>query len=85
MVRSWAHNDGVTISVRDHGLGMPGDFLTKVFERYERYESDATSKIIGTGLGLPISKQIIELHRGRIWVDSAQGKGSEFSFWVPTG
>ena len=55
--------------------GMPAEFLTKVFERYERYESDATSKIIGTGLGLPISKQIIELHRGRIWVDSAEGKG----------
>ena len=82
MVRSWRHNEGVTVSVRDRGLGMPAEFLTKVFERYERYE---TSKIIGTGLGLPISKQIIELHRGRIWVDSAEGMGSEFSFWVPTG
>ena len=85
MLRSWRHNEGVTVSVRDRGLGMPGDFLTKVFERYERYESDATRRIIGTGLGLPISKQIIELHRGRIWVDSAEGKGSEFSFWMPIG
>ena len=74
---------GVKVSVRDQGLGMPEEFLQKVFERYERYESSSTKSIMGTGLGLPISRQIVELHRGRIWVESKEGVGSVFNFWLP--
>jgi PAS domain S-box-containing protein len=74
---------GVTVSVLDHGLGIPASFLPKLFQRYERYENTATDRIIGTGLGLPITRQIIELHNGKIWVVSSEGVGSEFHFTIP--
>jgi len=81
----WSSHDfsTVTVSVRDHGMGIPAEHLDKVFQRYERFGRDATTKIMGTGLGLPISRQIIELHKGRIWVESKEGEGSTFSFSIP--
>jgi signal transduction histidine kinase len=82
-VRSLLAEDGVTVSVLDHGLGMPASFLPRLFQRYERYENTATDRIIGTGLGLPIARQIIEMHAGRIWAESTEGVGSEFHFTIP--
>jgi PAS domain S-box-containing protein len=73
----------VTVAVTDHGMGIPAEHLDKVFQRYERFGRDATTKIMGTGLGLPISRQIVELHKGKIWVESEEGKGSTFSFSIP--
>jgi len=69
--------------VLDHGLGIPADFVQKLFGRYERYEDKTKAKIIGTGLGLAITRQIVEMHGGKIWVDSTVGAGSEFHFTVP--
>ena len=74
----------VTVSVRDHGLGIPASFLPRLFQRYERYENTATDRIIGTGLGLPIARQIVEMHNGRIWAESTEGAGSVFHFSIPT-
>jgi signal transduction histidine kinase len=71
------------ISVADQGDGIPADFLPKVFERFERYEASATSRIIGTGLGLPIAHQIVEAHGGQMWVESKVGEGSTFYFTIP--
>ena len=71
------------VSVADEGEGMPADFLPKVFERFERYEGNASSRVIGTGLGLPIAFQIVEAHGGRMWVESTVGKGSTFHFTLP--
>ena len=74
---------GLSIAVEDQGLGIPADFLGRVFERYERYESSATDRIIGTGLGLPIAHQILEMHGGSIAVDSREGRGSVFTIHLP--
>ena len=71
------------ISVKDHGMGIPEDALEKVFERYSRIESGATRHIQGTGLGLPIVRQIVDMHGGRAWVESTLGRGSDFQFTLP--
>ena len=68
--------------MRDHGVGIAPDFVTRLFNRYERYEK-TSGKVIGTGLGLAIAKQIVELQGGRIWVESTVGEGSEFHFTLP--
>ncbi len=76
-------NGAVDVSIRDHGVGIPADFVDRLFGRFERYEM-SPSKVIGTGLGLAIARQIIEMHRGKIWVESAEGGGSVFHFTIPT-
>ena len=71
------------ITVRDPGIGIPQDELARIFERFYRVDNSNTRKIGGTGLGLAITKALIELHGGRIWVESAPGEGSSFSFTLP--
>jgi PAS domain S-box-containing protein len=83
LVRSSHDFSTVKVAITDKGMGIPAEHLDKVFQRYERFGRDATTKIMGTGLGLPISRQIIELHKGKIWVESEEGKGSTFSFSIP--
>lgn len=73
----------IQVSVRDQGLGIPPEFIDKLFERYERFETKLTSAVVGTGLGLVIARRIVEGHGGRIWVDSKVGAGSEFHFTIP--
>ena len=75
--------DELHISVKDHGMGIPADALEKVFERYSRIESGATRHIQGTGLGLPIVRQIVDMHGGRAWVESTLGTGSDVQFTLP--
>ena len=76
-------NDGfVEVSVRDRGVGIAPEFAKRLFSRYERYEK-TSNKIIGTGLGLAIARQIVEMHGGRIWLDSTVGAGSDFRFTLP--
>jgi PAS domain S-box-containing protein len=75
-------NGAVDVSVTDHGVGIPADFIDRLFGRFERYEK-SPSKVIGTGLGLAIARQIVEMHRGKIWVESAEGTGSVFHFTIP--
>jgi len=71
------------VSVTDTGLGIPTDEIEHVFERFRRVRSGAAQSIPGTGLGLTIVKQIVEMHGGKIWVESAVGHGSAFHFTVP--
>ncbi|MDZ8262138.1 PAS domain S-box protein [Nostoc sp. ChiQUE01b] len=77
-------NDGVCISVIDTGIGIAPEDQPKVFEKFRQVGDTLTDKPKGTGLGLPICKQIVEHHGGRIWVESEPGKGSVFSFIIPT-
>ncbi|MFQ6130581.1 MAG: ATP-binding protein [Armatimonadota bacterium] len=77
-------SDGeVAVSVTDPGVGMTEEELGTIFERYARVETRGTRKIRGTGLGLFLCKQLVELHRGNITVDSQLGQGSTFTFTLP--
>jgi PAS domain S-box-containing protein len=82
-VKSRLDGSFVEVSVKDQGLGIPAEFIGRLFGRYERYEDTHAGKIIGTGLGLAITRQIVEMHGGKISVDSTVGNGSEFKFTVP--
>jgi signal transduction histidine kinase/CheY-like chemotaxis protein len=73
----------IVVSVIDTGLGIAPSDQPKVFERFKQVGDTLTDKPKGTGLGLPICKEIVEHHGGRIWVESAIGKGSTFSFSLP--
>jgi signal transduction histidine kinase len=70
------------VSVADNGSGIPEDELPVIFERF-RQGSGGHEKPVGTGLGLPISRRIIEHLGGRIWAESAPEKGATFSFILP--
>jgi signal transduction histidine kinase len=77
-------NDGVIrVSVSDQGFGIQPRDLARVFSRFERIETELSKKVAGTGLGMPISKEIIELHQGKMWVESSFGLGSTFFFELP--
>jgi PAS domain S-box-containing protein len=73
----------IEIGVRDTGPGIAPKDFQKLFEKFSRVESQALQGISGTGLGLTIAKEIVELHGGRIWVESEEGKGTYFAFELP--
>jgi signal transduction histidine kinase len=77
-------SDGsVEISVSDTGIGISPEDQTKIFEEFRQVGSDYAHKTEGTGLGLTLAKKFVELHGGKIWVESEVGKGSTFSFTLP--
>jgi signal transduction histidine kinase len=73
----------VHLTVRDHGMGIPADKLDSIWERFGRVESDKTRGIQGTGLGLPIVKQIVAMHGGSVWAESEIGRGTVFHVLLP--
>ena len=76
--------DGVVeISVSDTGVGIAPEDQPKIFEEFRQVGSDYTHKVEGTGLGLTLAKKFVELHGGKIWVESEVGKGSKFTFTLP--
>lgn len=75
--------DYVTVSVIDDGIGIPSKDLPHVFERFYQVESHLTREHAGMGLGLSVAKVMIEMHGGRIWAESTEGKGSNFTFLLP--
>ncbi|MFZ6007179.1 MAG: sensor histidine kinase, partial [Nitrospirota bacterium] len=75
----------VEITVWDTGIGIAKGDMERLFQPFQQLEASLTKKYEGTGLGLHLSKKIVELHGGRIWVESEVGKGSRFSFTIPIG
>ena len=73
----------VTITVTDHGMGIAADQLEKIFDRYSRIDTTQTRSIQGTGLGLPIVRQIVQLSEGTVWATSELGQGSVFHIQLP--
>jgi signal transduction histidine kinase len=72
-----------TVAVRDTGPGIAESDQAKIFEEFQQADNSSTRQKGGTGLGLAIAKRIIEMHGGRLWVESSLGEGSTFSFTVP--
>ncbi len=76
--------DTSIVYVKDTGTGIPEDKLEHIFEKFYQVDGSSTRKFGGNGLGLAIAKNIIDLHDGKIWVESEPGKGSTFYFSVPS-
>jgi signal transduction histidine kinase len=83
-VMAKAINGRFNVSVTDTGPGIPVDHQMRIFEQFHQVDSSNTKAKGGTGLGLAIAKQIVEMHGGRIWVESTVGKGSTFQMELPT-
>ncbi|MCR4442413.1 MAG: ATP-binding protein [Peptococcaceae bacterium] len=75
--------DMVKVSVIDHGIGIDPEYYEAIFERFYRINHAAGKEAGGSGLGLSISKGIVEAHGGRLWVASNKGQGSQFDFTIP--
>jgi GAF domain-containing protein len=82
-VKAAASNGAYTISVRDTGPGIAEADQAKIFDEFQQADSTQTKAKGGTGLGLSIAKRIVEMHGGKLWVESSLGAGSTFSFTVP--
>lgn len=75
----------VLVEVSDTGIGIPADALDRIFDKYYRVPDESGHRPEGTGLGLHIARQIVELHGGRIWAESELGQGSIFRVTLPCG
>ena len=75
--------DDVHVSVSDTGIGIARDQQERIFEAFQRGGRTPSASAEGTGLGLTLSKQLVDLHGGRLWMESEPGVGSTFSFSIP--
>jgi signal transduction histidine kinase len=80
------HNkvDSVEISVKDTGIGIESDFLDVIFERFKQVDKSLSRNAEGSGIGLCLVKSIVELHGGRVNLESELGKGSKFTIELPS-
>lgn len=80
------NEDGLTISVKDTGIGIPADQIDSVFDRFAQVDSSTTRKYEGTGIGLSLAQEMVQLHEGRIWAESeGEGLGTTMFVWLPNG
>jgi signal transduction histidine kinase len=83
VVRGMVRGDEVAVSVADQGVGIAPEHLNRLFEKFFRAKSILGRHVVGSGLGLPISRTIVEEHGGRIWAESQLGQGSTLYFTLP--
>jgi len=79
-VTSMPADAGVEVVVRDEGVGVRAEFDNRLFGQDDLYASNPIRRVVGTGLGLGIARQVVEMHGGRFWVERLEGQGSEFHF-----
>ena len=82
-VRAWPSDSQVLVSISDTGAGIPPEDQERIFQRFEQGTLENGRRPNGAGLGLALSKEFVEMHGGRIWVESEVGKGSAFTFTLP--
>lgn len=82
-VNAYEERGNARVDIIDTGIGIPSEDLERIFEKFYRSPNSRQEATQGTGLGLPIAKSLIELHEGRIAVESEVGSGSTFSVWIP--
>jgi signal transduction histidine kinase len=85
MLREEGAAERVVLSVRDHGIGIPTQQQASIFGRFMRADNARAYGISGTGLGLYLSRELVELHGGHIWFESTEGQGSTFFLALPIG
>jgi signal transduction histidine kinase len=83
ILRGASKENEVIISVADQGVGISPEHLNRLFERFFRVDSGLRRHVVGSGLGLPICRTIVEAHGGQIWAESKVGQGSTFYFTLP--
>ena len=82
-VKAGRTDEAVEIAVSDTGIGIAPEDQAAIFEEFRQVGTDDARKLEGTGLGLTLAKKFVELHDGRIWVESELGRGSTFTFTLP--
>jgi signal transduction histidine kinase len=82
-VRALARDARVCVEVEDHGIGIPSEFLQRVFEKFAQADSSSSRRFEGTGLGLSITRQLLEAMGGKIGFSTVEGKGTTFHFDLP--
>jgi signal transduction histidine kinase len=75
--------EGVVIQVRDTGAGISEEQIPHIFDTFRQLDGSSTRRWGGLGIGLAIARHIVELHGGKIWVESKRGEGSTFAFSIP--
>ncbi|MGD9045032.1 MAG: HAMP domain-containing sensor histidine kinase, partial [Desulfobacterales bacterium] len=83
-IRLTSNDKEVQVDVQDNGIGIKAEDQDKIFKKFQQVKDPARGRPYGTGIGLTISKRIIDFHHGKIWVESQPGMGSTFSFSLPT-
>ncbi|MBN4005168.1 ATP-binding protein [Nostoc sp. LPT] len=83
-LRLWVEDNTAIFQVEDTGIGIPEEQLPLLFEKFQQLDTPYRRRYEGTGLGLALTKQLVELHRGRIEVESTVSIGSIFTVWIPT-
>ena len=83
ILRLWIEDTTAIFQVEDTGIGIPAEQIPLLFEKFHQLDTPYRRRYGGTGLGLALTKQLVELHRGRIEVESGVGVGSVFTVWIP--
>jgi len=77
------NDNTIEVSVSDTGIGIPENMHEEIFDPFVQVDASNKRKYGGTGLGLALTKRFVEMHKGKIWVESEEGKGSTFTFTIP--